>query len=131
MRSREVAGVHRAVFFDEPNTAGGLTSYRNIDLGVTGQVIKASPGQIYGWHLFNSHATDLVYVKFYDMSGTPDDMDTPILTVPLGAKGGTGFPWTKGLAFASGIGIRASTGIADNDTGAPGTNQVIVNIGFY
>ena len=33
-----------------------------------------------------------------------------------------------GIAFANGISIRAVTGIADANTGAPGTNDVVVNL---
>jgi hypothetical protein len=35
-----------------------------------------------------------------------------------------------GVDFTAGISARATTGVADNDTGAPSANDVIVNI-FY
>lgn len=130
MRSRDVSGIHHAVFFDRPDTEGGCAPFNDINVGTTGVVVKNSPGQIYGWHLFNAHATDLVYLKVYDKATAPTSSDTPKFSIPLGALGGTGFPWTKGIEFTAGIGIRASTGVAHNDTGAPATNQVVVNIGY-
>src|SRR3990167_7196691 len=33
-----------------------------------------------------------------------------------------------GIEFTTGIALRATTGVADNDTGAPSANDVIVNI---
>ena len=35
-----------------------------------------------------------------------------------------------GLAFAAGIGLRATTGVADADTGAPTANDVVANVWY-
>lgn len=132
MRSREGGdSIHRAVFLVEPYIEGGLLAYRNIDLGVTGQMVKSSKGQIYTAHLFNQHATDIAYVKIYDKASAATHSDTPIYTIPLGAKGGAYMQWEKGIAFLLGISLRGTTGIADSDTGAPATNQVVVNFGYF
>lgn len=111
-----------------PTTSGGLTIYRNIDLDETGQNIKGSTGQLYGYYFYNAAAT-VRYLKFYNKATAPTvGSDTPVLTLPLppGAAGHVEF--TDGIAFSTGIGAGATTGVADNDTGAPSANDVVVNI---
>jgi hypothetical protein len=48
--------------------------------------------------------------------------------LPAGASGHVPFP--QGIAFGTAITVAATTGVADNDTGAPDANDVVVNI-FY
>jgi hypothetical protein len=79
-------------------------------------------------------ATTTRFIKFYDATSGTLGTGTPVLTLPLpgnstddvaaNALGG------MGIAFTTGISVGASTGVADNDTGAPGTNDVIINV-FY
>lgn len=35
-----------------------------------------------------------------------------------------------GIAFSTAITVAATTGVADNDTGAPGANEVVLNLGY-
>lgn len=110
-------------------TQGGCTAYRNLNLGVTGVVPKAAPGQLYGWYLANNAAA-VRYVKVYDTASTPDGTFTPVLTLALPANSAANVFLATGMEFLNGIALRASTGVADNDTGAPTANDVIVNV-FY
>lgn len=112
-----------------PIIEGNLASYRTIDGQPAGVVVKASPGLLAGWYLFNN-AASLNYVKIYDKATAPTSSDTPklTLTVPNG-QGANAFP-VAGIEFQSGIGIRVTTGIADNNTGAPAANDVTVNLFF-
>ena len=55
---------------------------------------------------------------------------TPVLTIPLAENQGANVEFTNGIAFSTAITVAATTGVADNDTGAPSANDVIVNI-FY
>jgi hypothetical protein len=102
-------------------------TYRNINLGTTGQVIKASTGQLGGWYLFNNAAAAR-FVKLYNQATAPDQTATPLLTIQLPAGGGANLLAVAGIDFTTGISARATTGVADNDTGAPSANDVIVNI---
>jgi len=113
----------------QPTTSGGSTPYRNLDLGTTGKVVKNSAGQLYNYFISNNAAAAR-FVKFYDKATAPTDGDTPIWTfqLPPGAAANVAFP--NGIAFANGISIRGTTGVADNDTGAPSTNDIIVNLGY-
>jgi len=113
-----------------PQTSGGYSIYRDIDLDETGISVKGSAGQVFGWFMYNL-ASGTRYIKLYNDSGAPTiGTDTPVLTIPLGADQGANVEYLGGIAFSSGIGIGATTGVADNDTGAPGDNEVIVNV-FY
>jgi len=79
------------------------------------------------------------YLKIYDKATAPASSDTPLFTIPLPPPAPDGtrhFPVeipgeVCGHAFALGIGVRATTGIADADTGIPGTNEVVVNILYF
>ncbi len=104
-------------------------TYRTLDGQPTGVNIKASPGQVGGWYLSNN-ASSVRYVKLYDKATAPSSGDTPKMTLTLPANSAANVLAGAGVDFTSGIGIRVSTGVADNDTGAPTTNEVVVNL-FY
>jgi hypothetical protein len=108
----------------------GLSKYRNIDLDEAGQSVKASAGSLYGWYIFNA-ASSIRYVKLYDKASAPAvGTDTPVLTLPIPAGGGANVMNAIGIPFTLGIGAGATTGVADNNTGAPGANECIVHL-FY
>lgn len=105
--------------------------YRNINLKNVGQVVKATPGRLSGWYIFNQHVSNIRYLKFYNKATQPTSVDTPFLTVPIPANGsGSNIDWSKLPPFSLGIGVRATVNIADNDNTAPGDNEVVVNIFF-
>lgn len=112
-----------------PATTGGLSIHRNIDAGVTAttQIAKASAGQLYGYFISNNAATAR-FVKVYNKATAPTEADTPVLTFQLPAASSANVSHPNGVAFSTGISYRASTGRADNDTGATTTGDVIVNL---
>lgn len=119
----------------QPHSAGGCSTHRSIDLDEgTLEVVKNSPGSVYGMWVSNL-ATTTRFIKFYDATSGTAGTGTPVMTIPIpgnstddvtGAFNNGGL----GIAFATGICVGATTGVADNDTGAPGGNEVIVNIFF-
>lgn len=117
-------------------TAGGTTLYKNIDVDETEDQIKATGGQVYWIHAMNL-ANAVRYLKFYNATAANVTVGTtaPDLTFPLPTQGdtnGAGFVLTisQGIAFGTAITVAATTGVADNDSGAPGANEVIVNLGY-
>lgn len=110
-------------------TSGGSVPYRNIDLGVTGQVIKNGAGQIYGITLMNRAAAERFF-KFYNKATAPDQTDTPVITYAMPATSNMVIASPDGVAYATGISVRASTGIADNDVGAPSTNDCVLSVRY-
>lgn len=111
-----------------------VTVYRNIDLDETGVVVGALPKSIAYLNASNTHATLIRYLKIYDKATAATNADTPVLTIPLTpiALGGNPPIDLNGydVDFDNGISLRATTGVADNDTGAPGNNEVVVNLGY-
>lgn len=112
------------------------TLYKNIDVDETEDAVKASAGQLYWIHAINLSAA-VLFLKFYNATVASVVVGTtvPDLTFPIPTPGdtnGAGFTLSipNGIAFGTAITIAATTGIADNDSGAPGANEVIVNLGF-
>ena len=117
-------------------TSGGTTPYKNLDVDETEDEIKGTAGQVYWIHAINLAATKR-YLKFYNATAAVVVVGTtvPVLTFPIPTQGdtnGAGFNFSvpNGIAFGTAITIAATTGFADADTGAPGANEVIVNIGY-
>lgn len=106
-----------------------LLTYRNINLGVTGQVIKSSKGQVFEYYFYNTSAS-VRFIKLYDKATAATSSDTPLRTYPIPATSGANVYISQGLEFLNGIGIRACTGVADNDNTAPSANDVVVNVGY-
>lgn len=118
-----------------PSPAKGLKIYRSLDLDEgAAEVVKASAGCLYGLWVTNK-ATAVRYIKIYNRTSATAGTHTPVITVGIPgnssdnilaalATGGVG------IRFDTGICMAATTGLADNDTGGPGTNDLIVNA-FY
>jgi hypothetical protein len=114
-----------------PRTTGGYTIFRSIDLDETEEEVKATAGQVFGWYIFNAAATTH-YVKFYNATtaNVTVGTTTPVLTIPVPAGSAANVFTDTGIAFGTAITAAATTGVADNDTGAPAANAVVVNV-FY
>ena len=113
-------------------TSGGCSVFRSIDLDETEEEVKGAAGQVYGFCLYNLHASDTRYVKFYDAPAASVTVGTttPVMTIPLAAGQGANVAFPQGIYFSSGICITATTAVGDGDTGAPGSNEVVGNV-FY
>jgi hypothetical protein len=119
-----------------PRTTGGMTIFRSIDIDESEEEIKASAGQVFSITAFNTTAAAL-YLKFYNATAanTTVGTTTPVLTflVPGNADSdGAGFVWNNdiGWAFGTAISVACTTGVADADTGAPGANACLINVGY-
>lgn len=123
------AGTEPWLVSQTPKTSGGLSIYRSLSVIATGAVVKASAGQMYGYYIANVGSATR-YIKLYNKATAPSEADTPVLTFPLPAGAAANVSHPNGVEFATGIGIRATTGVADNDTGAPTANDVVANVYF-
>ena len=112
-----------------PTTTGGLTIFRSIDLDETEEEAKGSAGQVFGWYIYNKAAA-VTYVKFYNATAANVTVGTttPVMTIPIPATAGANVEFTNGIAFDTAITVAATTGVADNDTGAPTANDLIINL---
>jgi hypothetical protein len=119
-----------------PHTKGGTSTFRSLDLDETEEDVKTSAGQVY-WIYAMNLSNSLRYLKLYNntAANVVVGTDTPKLTFPIPANNdmdGAGFFMNvpQGIEFTTAICVAATTGLADNDTGAPGANEVVVNIGY-
>lgn len=119
----------KVIVTPQPHTGGGLTTARSLDLDESEEEIKASAGQVYGWNITNFRTTT-VYVKFYNATAANVTVGTttPLFTlaIPGNASDDTmlSMMGTHGIVFDTAICWAATTGLADNDTGAPSANDV-------
>lgn len=104
-----------------------IQNYRTTTVNGTGDVIKSVSGSVCRINIVNA-AASILYVKLYDKSTTPTASDTPALTLAVSAAA-VGATVTHSFivpeVFTLGIGIRAVTGILDNDNTNPGTAPII------
>lgn len=112
-------------------TSGGLSIFRSLDLDETEEEVKATFGQLY-WYHFANLASSLRYLKFYNATaaGVTVGSTPPVMTIPLPKESAGHVPIPQGFAFSTAITVAATTGLADADTGAPGANEVVVNLGY-
>jgi hypothetical protein len=117
--------------------AGGATPHQNLDVDETEDDVKTSAGKVFWLHAMNlSNAKR--YLKFYNATAANVTVGstTPVLTLPIPTMGdtnGAGFTINFGdigVQFDTAICIAATTGFAVADTGAPGANEIIVNLGY-
>jgi hypothetical protein len=112
----------------------GASVYRNLDVNATGVNIKASSGVVIDI-IATNRATAERFLKLYNKATAPTAADTPVMTIPLdgttgGGQTGVSIDLTSGALFAAGIGVRATTGIADADVGNPSVNNVVLNMTY-
>ncbi len=107
-------------------TAGGWLTAQDIDLDEASPAnVKASAGKVHGWILYNAHLTAVRYVKLYNKASAPVlASDTPFITIPVPPASLAHELFETGIAFPTGIGWAATTGVPVNDAGAPGANDV-------
>ncbi len=118
----------------QPHTAGGLSVFRSLDLDESHEEVKSSAGCLYKLRIAN-FATAPVYVKLFNAAtgsvtvGSTTPIDTICVpaasasdcTVVTEAFGGMGLEFTTALCLA------ATTGLADNNSGAPAANACVVS----
>ena len=118
-----------------PSANGGCSIFRSIDLDETEEDVKTSAGCVYGMWVTNT-ATSTRWIKFYNATAANVTVGSTTPVITWGVPGNSSddvsgvFGGGFGVGFGTAICVAATTGIADNDTGAPGANEVIVNI-FY
>jgi hypothetical protein len=115
-------------------TGGGHSVYRNFQTSgaVIAANIKSSAGQVYSIVATNIGASP-VYLRLYNETTSPPvTTDTPFFSCVIpGNTAGAGIVipmGNSGLAMGTGIGVRVTAGIADNDATALTANQVMINV---
>lgn len=109
-----------------PKANSGYTLARVMSAASTNATsTKASAGTLGGWSFFNTSA-GTKFVKFYNKASSPTvGTDTPFLTVPLPAGGGSNIAIDAGMPMATGIAYAITGAVADSDTTAVAANDVV------
>lgn len=110
--------------------------FRSIDLDESEEEINASAGEVCSVWVTNT-ATSTRFLKFYNATAANVTVGTTTPVITIGIPGNTADDVSGSLginngclAFGTAISAAATTGVADNDTGAPGANEVIVMVGY-
>jgi len=116
--------------------AGGLSIYRSIDIDESEEEVKATAGTVFGCWVTNT-ATSTRFLKFYNATAANVTVGTTTPVITIGIPGNASDDISAnfnagahGINFGTAICVAATTGVADNDTGAPGANEVVVNVFF-
>jgi hypothetical protein len=106
-----------------------LKVVRNLDVDESADADIAVPCHLKQILGTNKNAA-ILYLKVYDKATAATSSDTPVLTIGVLPSGSIPPLDLKDdeLFFSAGISLRATTGVADNDTGAPGANDLPVSI---
>ena len=112
----------------------GCTPWSSIDLDESEETVRIGATNVLAIHCINLAATPR-YLKFYDGLIADVVVGTTVpkwrCAIPSsGSTDGGGFTLSipTGLFFRAGLVVAATTGVADSDTGAPGDNEVVVNL---
>jgi hypothetical protein len=109
--------------------ADGLTLYRGAAITAK-TAVKASAGQVYGYHIYNPNSVD-IYLQFYNVASASVTVGTTTpdktLWIPAGGALDTGagltFPWN----FSTAITIAPTTTITGSTTPSTG---LLINIDY-
>jgi len=119
----------------QPHTAGGLSLFRSLDLDETEEEVKGTAGCLYKLRITN-FSTSIRYVKLYNATAASVSVGTttPVDTIPVPGATSATQPTVitenyggLGLTLDTAICLAATTALADNDTGAPSANDVVVS----
>lgn len=97
----------------------------------TADLIQTNRTMLHGWYIYNA-AASARFVKFYDKAtAATAGTDTPSIVLAIPATSAANVFCEAGLhEFKLGLSVSATTGVANNDTGAPSANDVIATL-FY
>lgn len=103
-------------------------SYRNLDVGTTSSQIGSytNVNRVCSIHAFNNSASKK-YVKLY-AGASADETDTPLMTLTVKSQDELVMNFSQPLEVGDSLCVRATTGLLDNDTGTPATNDVVLHM---
>jgi hypothetical protein len=109
-------------------TAPALTIFRSLDVDESEEEIKATSGRLFRIEITN-RSTAARAVKLYNatLAGTTVGTTTPLWTYWLEGSASIDADYPLGLPFSTALCVAATTGLADDNTGAPSANDVTVH----
>lgn len=118
-----------------PTTGAALGRYprliKNLDVDESADNIVTDECRLHGIYAVNLSSAPL-YLKIYDVEDPTVGTTVPVATFPVPSQGdtnGAGFVVDfDEPEFLDALAIAATTGVGDGDTGAPGNNELVVNL---
>lgn len=89
----------------------------------TAVAIAAAPAALSGIDYFNNSDTETVFLKLYNLAA-PTSANTPVAVFQVLPYTPFNKVFTEPLAFSTAIGVRVTTGAANNDTTSPTGSNV-------
>lgn len=127
---QSVASNLNALVSMNPATSGGLSVFHLMSAGTTNAtVVKNTPGQLYGWFIYNKNAAARKVV-FHNASSTPTAGASVYFSLMIPPLSGANVDMSNGIAFSTGIAITTVTDDADSGTTAVAANDLNINL-FY
>jgi len=117
------------VVSNAPSPSNALAPYRNIDVQLTASNIKLGPTWLHTINTSNDDNQHL-FLKLYSSLTQPNETSTPVWTVRVHQNQSNDINFNVPLYSELGFWVRCSTGVADNDIGAPATNGCICNVAY-
>jgi hypothetical protein len=113
-------------------TTGGASDFHLVSAATNNATnIKASAGTVYGYEIFNNHATLVRYVKLYNKATAPAPAtDVPFRTIGIPAQQSARADFGVGLALGTGIGVATVTGISDTDNTSVAASDLVIDIAW-
>lgn len=107
------------------------TPHKNIDVDESEDAVSAAPCILKGFYAYaNVAAGTKRYLKLYNDTVANVTVGTTVPDMTFELDGTQGLIWSTPLLWSAALTVAATTGVADNDTGAPGANEVIFNCGY-
>ena len=104
------------------------STVRNLDVDESGDLMITGNRVLFGIIATNLDGTT-IYLKLYNKATAPTvGTDTPKMTIASPTLKMIDLEILGGIQFSLGIGIGATTGVADNDTTGPGANECVVTL---
>lgn len=105
------------------------SNYRTISAGVTADVVKAGPTQVFSMVISNTDSKS-VFVKLYNKATAATASDTPDHTYAIPAGWIQPIDFTDPDYYPLGLSVRASGAVADNDNTATTASTCVINIHY-
>lgn len=114
-----------------PSTSGGFTIYHLMSAATTNAtVVKAVPGQLYGWYIKNNNLTTLSKIAFHNTTATPTAGASIFFTIDIPPGAAANVFSDIGIPFSSGIAITTVSDAGDSGSTPVSLNDLDINL-FY
>jgi len=120
--------ITKGIFITTAPVAGGCLTFHLESAASTNQnVIKNSPGQVYGWYVYNSNSAARK-LCFHNSAATPTAGAGIYYTLVLPGLSAADVFFPIGIAHTTGIAITTVVGLPDNSSAPVAADDLNINI---